>query len=151
MKEFAVTITLPAFADMLVEAETKDAAIAQIKENLKKGLEVEFDLEFGNPEDMDFFAYPLSGKNEESPRPELKNFRISRLSDFPKRNSSAESKATNLRQRRSRHPDTATGTRCSESSSERRSISLYSACLLLSWYLPTFTPCSPITTASRAS
>ena len=76
MKEFAVTITLPAFADMLVEAETKDAAIAQIKENLKKGLEVEFDLEFGNPEDMDFFAYPLSGKSEESPRPELKNFTV---------------------------------------------------------------------------
>lgn len=75
MKEFAVTITIPAYADMLVEAETKEAAIAQIKENLASGIEIDFDLELGDPEDMDFFAYPID--REKTPAPTaLKNYTV---------------------------------------------------------------------------
>ena len=74
MKEFAVTISVPAFADMLVEAETKEAAIAQIKENLASGIEVNFDLDLGDPEDMDFFAYPLDDESDAPARPAMKDY-----------------------------------------------------------------------------
>ena len=74
MKEFAVTISVPAFADMLVEAETKEAAIAQIKENLASGIEIDFDLDLGDPEDMDFFAYPLDDESDAPSRPAWKDY-----------------------------------------------------------------------------
>lgn len=76
MKEFAVTITVPAFADMIVEAETRDAAIAQIKENLASGIELDFDLELSDPEDMGFFACPLDRENPASHHPELKDYTV---------------------------------------------------------------------------
>ncbi len=76
MKEFAVTITFPAFADMIVEAETRDAAIQQIKENLASGIEMEFELELSDPEDMDFFAYPLDRRNPAPCHTELKDFTV---------------------------------------------------------------------------
>ena len=76
MKEFAVTITVPAFADMIVEAETRDAAIAQIKENLASGIELDFDLELSDPEDMDYFAYPLDSENPTPRHPELKDYTV---------------------------------------------------------------------------
>lgn len=76
MKEFAVTITVPAFADMIVEAETRDAAIAQIKENLASGIELDFDLELSDPEDMDYFACPLDKENPASRHPELKDYTV---------------------------------------------------------------------------
>ena len=73
MKEFAVTITIPAFADMLVEAETKEAAIKQIKKQLEDGVEVDFELEFGDPEEMDFFAAPIVNT---PPHPALKDYTV---------------------------------------------------------------------------
>ena len=76
MKEFAVTITVPAFADMIVEAETRDAAIAQIKENLASGIELDFDLELSDPEDMDYFACPLDRENPVTRHPELKDYTV---------------------------------------------------------------------------
>ena len=76
MKEFAVTITVPAFADMIVEAETRDAAIAQIKENLASGIELDFELEMSDPEDMGFFACPLDRENTAPRRPELKDYTV---------------------------------------------------------------------------
>lgn len=76
MKEFAVTITVPAFADMIVEAETRDAAIAQIKENLASGIELDFDLELSDLEDMDYFACPLDRENTASRHPELKDYTV---------------------------------------------------------------------------
>ena len=76
MKEFAVTITVPAFADMIVEAETREAAIAQIKENLSSGIELDFDLEMSDPEDMGFFACPLDRENPAPRRPELKDYTV---------------------------------------------------------------------------
>ena len=76
MKEFAVTITVPAFADMIVEAETRDAAIAQIKENLASGIELDFDLELNDPEDMDYFACSLDRENTTSRHPELKDYTV---------------------------------------------------------------------------
>lgn len=74
MKEFAVTITVPAFADMLVEAETKEAAIEQIKENLQNGVSVDFVLELGDPDDADFFAYPLSRQEPSPEHPPLRDY-----------------------------------------------------------------------------
>lgn len=76
MKEFAVTITVPAFADMIVEAETRDAAIAQIKENLASGIELDFELEMSDPEDMGFFACPLDRENPAPRHPELKDYTV---------------------------------------------------------------------------
>ena len=76
MKEFAVTIAVPAFADMIVEAETRDAAIAQIKEYLASGIELDFDLELSDPEDMDYFACPLDRENPASRHPELKDYTV---------------------------------------------------------------------------
>ena len=76
MKEFAVTITVPAFADMIVEAETREAAIAQIKENLASGIELDFDLEMSDPEDMGFFACPLDRETPAPRHPELKDYTV---------------------------------------------------------------------------
>ena len=76
MKEFAVTITVPAFADMIVEAETREAAIAQIKENLSSGIELDFDLEMSDPEDMGFFACPLDREPPTPRHPELKDYTV---------------------------------------------------------------------------
>ena len=76
MKEFAVTITVPAFADMIVEAETRDAAIAQIKENLASGIELDFELEMSNPEDMGFFACALVRGPRTLRHPELKDYTV---------------------------------------------------------------------------
>ena len=76
MKEFAVTITVPAFADMIVEAETREAAIAQIKENLASGIELDFELEMSDPEDLGFYAYPLDRENTASRHPELKDYTV---------------------------------------------------------------------------
>ena len=81
MKEFAVTITVPAFADMIVEAETRDAAIAQIKENLASGIELDFDLELSDPEYMDYFACPLDKENPASRHPELKDYTVTLEAD----------------------------------------------------------------------
>ena len=77
MKEYAVTITVPAYADMVVAAETREAAIAQIKENLASGIELDFEMDVVDPEDMYYFAYPLDESQNSTGRyPELKDFTV---------------------------------------------------------------------------
>ena len=61
MKNYAVTITHPASADVDIEARSKAEAINKVKSMLGVGAQIDFEVEIDNPDAPNFFAVELTG------------------------------------------------------------------------------------------
>ena len=59
MKNYLVGVIAPAYADVFVTAENEAEAIEMVKAQLEAGEEPEFEVETGEPEDLDFEIMPL--------------------------------------------------------------------------------------------
>ena len=75
MKNYMVGIIAPAYADVFVSAETEEEAIEKVKALLEAGEEPEFDVDTGEPEDLDYEILPLE-KGADEAAPNLRLFTV---------------------------------------------------------------------------
>lgn len=61
MKKYAVTITHPASADVVIEARSKAEAIKKAKSMFGVGVQIGFEVEIDDPDAPNFFAVELTG------------------------------------------------------------------------------------------
>ena len=62
-KSYVVTLTVPAFMDMIVSAESEDAAIMQAIEFLESDCEIEIEIDGLDIEPDDFYVYLLNQRS----------------------------------------------------------------------------------------